>query len=182
MSEEIRSNTYVEGIEDPWIGNEEDRQRVLGILGSFKGMDTLESLIPALHKLQEHYLYIPEGAANIISQEWHIPVTDIFGVVTFYADFRTEPQGRHLLWVCEGAACYFMGGPQLGKVAQEKLGIEYGETTLNGDWTLRRADFCFGACHLAPLVELDHEVMGPLSEEGLRQVIQDPPVQHEGSH
>ncbi len=182
MSDDSRTTVTGRGIEDPWTGSDQDRNTVLAILNSFDGSDTLESLIPALHKIQEHYLYIPEGAADIISQQWHVPVTDIFGVVTFYSDFRTEPRGRNLLWVCEGAACYFMGGPQLGQVAQDKLNIEYGETTPDGDWTLRRADFCFGACHLAPLIELNHEIMGPLSEDGLRGVIENPPASHEGKH
>ena len=171
--------TYVGQIEDRWAGSEDDRRRVLAILNSFEGYDPLEALIPALHALQHFYRYVPEGAANVISQEWQIPATDIFGVVTFYSDFSTEPTGRNAMWVCEGAACYFMGGPQLGKAAQEKLGIEYNETTLDGEWTVRRADFCFGACHLAPLVEVNHEIMGPLSEEGLRHVLDNPPERHD---
>ncbi len=173
---------YIGGIEDPWAGSQQDRDRVLSILRGFEGYDPLEALIPALHELQKEYGYIPEEAANIISQEWQIPATDLFGVVTFYADFRTEPRGRNMLWICEGAACYFMGGPQLGQAAQEKLKIEYGETTLDGEWTLRRADFCYGACHLAPLVDLNHTVFGPLSKDELGRLIDNPPKEPEGSH
>ena len=166
---------YSGGIEDPWTGSEEDRRFVQELMRSWGGADALECLIPTLHHIQNHFRYVPEEAANIISQEWHIPVTDIFGVVTFYADFSTEPMGRNVLFVCEGAACYFMGGTQLGAAASAKLGVEYGETTPDGNWTLRRADFCFGACHLAPLVDVNHEIIGPLSEDGLREVIDNPP-------
>lgn len=161
---------------ETWSGTDEDRARIEAILDSYEGSDPMESLIPSFHDVQEHYRYVPEGAARIISDRWHIPMTDIFNVLTFYSDFRTEPAGRNMLWICEGAACYFMGGPQLGKAASEKLGIEYGETTPDGEWTLKRADFCFGACHMAPLVELNHDIHGPLTEEQLSRLIEQPPV------
>ena len=167
-------------VADTWLDREQDTASVLAILAHFEVEDHLESLIPALHEIQEQYRYIPEGAARIISEYWHIPMTDIFGVVTFYSDFSTEPRGRNLLWVCEGAACYFMGGPQLGELAQRKLNIGYNETTEDGEWTVRRADFCFGACHLAPLVELNHEIVGPLSRDTLEEIIDNPPA-HERS-
>ncbi len=176
------NSTQSTGIEDLWKDTEEDRGKVLGILAGFEGMDPMESLIPALHELQKVYRYIPEGGARVISEEWHIPLTDIFGVVTFYADFSTQPMGRNQLWVCEGAACYFMGATALGEAAQQRLGVAYNETTPDGEWTLHRADFCYGACHLAPLIDLNHEILGPLSEEGLRQVIDNPPRHHEGNH
>lgn len=166
---------YSAGIEDPWTGSEEDRRFVQELMRSWGDADPLECLIPTLHRIQGHFRYVPEEAAIIISREWHIPVTDIFGVVTFYADFSTEPMGRNVLFICEGAACYFMGGMQLGEAASARLGVEYGETTPDGNWTLRRADFCFGACHLAPLVDVNHEIIGPLSEDGLREVIDNPP-------
>ncbi|ACZ42446.1 NADH dehydrogenase (ubiquinone) 24 kDa subunit [Thermobaculum terrenum ATCC BAA-798] len=162
-------------VRDTWTGSEEDRARVNSILDEFEGQDPMESLIPALHKIQAAYRYIPEEAGHIISERWHIPETDIFNVVSFYSDFSTEPRGKRVLWICEGAACYFMGGPQLGEVAQSVLGIPYNETTPDGEWTLRRADFCFGVCHRAPLVELDHHIYGPLSPEELRALIANPP-------
>lgn len=167
-------------IADLWAGTEEDIRRVEGILARFEGEDYMESLIPVLHRVQEQYRYVPEGAAEIVSDRWSIPMTDIFGVLTFYADFRSEPAGRHMLWVCEGAACYFMGGPELAEVAQERLRIQYNETTPDGEWTLRRADFCFGACHLAPLIELDHTIHGPLSAGELTALIENPPDDHSG--
>jgi NADH:ubiquinone oxidoreductase subunit E len=171
-------------IADPWAGTEEDVRRVEAILEGFEAEndDPLEALIPSLHRVQEHYRYVPEGAARVISERWRIPLTDIFGVVTFYADFRTEPMGRNVLWVCEGAACYFMGGPELGEAAQRRLGVQYNETTPDGEWTLRRADFCFGACHLAPLVDLNHKISGPLTSDGLLRMLDNPPAHHEGSH
>lgn len=165
---------------DPWAGSEEDRRWLIGVMESFdrEAFDPLEALIPALHEVQGRYRYIPEGAAQVISAHWQIPVTDIFGVVTFYSDFWTEPLGRNMLWVCEGAACYFMGGPELGEVAAHVLGVAYNETTQDGEWTLRRADFCYGACHLAPLVDVNHEIVGPLSADGLAEVIANPPAPH----
>lgn len=135
----------------------------------------MESLIPALHQVQEEFRYVPEGAAQLISERWQIPVTDVYNVVTFYTDFRTEPMGTNYLWICEGAACYFMGGPQLAHAAQDRLGIGYNETTTDGKWTLARGDICFGACHLAPLVNLNHELFGPLTEQGIGQLIDNPP-------
>lgn len=167
---------------DLWKGADEDCARVESILERFEGGDPMESLIPALHRVQEHYRYVPEGAAELISDRWQIPLTDIFAVVTFYSDFRPEPMGANVLWVCEGAACYFMGGPQLGKAARDRLDIQYNETSEDGRWTLRRADFCFGACHLAPLVEVNHRIYGPLTDESLNALIDSPPEAEHGSH
>jgi len=173
------SSTTV-GIEDPWTGSKADVARIVGVMDGFEGEDSMESLIPALHHVQEHFGYVPEAAAQLISERWSIPVTDIFAVLTFYADFRLEPQGRNILWVCEGAACYFMGGTDLAHVAQRELGVEYNETTQDGEWTLRRADFCFGACQLAPLIELNHTIHGPLTTDQLLHMIHNQPAH--GSH
>lgn len=169
---------------DTWSGTEEDQKRINGILDVYENTDHMESVIPAFHRIQAHYRYVPEAAAQIMSDRWNIPMTDLFNVLTFYSDFRTEPAGKRMLWVCEGAACYFMGGPELGMVARDKLGIEYSETTPDGEWTLRRADFCFGACHKAPLVAVEHDIFGPLTAEQLRDLIEDPPehAEEDGSH
>lgn len=163
--------TAFDGVLETWTGSDEDRVSIGAILQSFQGEDPMESLIPALHEIQHQYRYIPEEAVRIISSRWHIPTTDIYGVLTFYSDFKTEPQGVNTVWVCEGAACYFMGGPELGAAAQRELGVGYDETTEDGQWSLRRADFCFGACHLAPLVEINHEIVGRVSPAELAALL-----------
>ncbi|MDQ3855887.1 MAG: NAD(P)H-dependent oxidoreductase subunit E [Chloroflexota bacterium] len=169
-------------VTDTWTDTEEDVRRIHAVMDEFEGEDPMESLIPALHHVQELYGYVPESVAELISERWHIPVTDIFAVVTFYADFRAEPQGRRTLWVCEGAACYFMGALDLARAAQERLKIAYNETTEDGEWTLRRADFCFGACQLAPLVSVGHTIHGPVTPEQLLSLLANPPATDVGSH
>lgn len=166
---------------DRWTGGEEDVRRIHAFMDRYEGqLDPLEGLIPVLHLIQSEYRYVPERAAELISARWQIPETDIFGVVTFYADFRSEPEGVNRFWVCEGAACYFMGGPEIGAAAQRKLGIGYDETTPDGEWTLLRADFCFGACHLAPLAEVNHKIEGYLTADKVERLLEQPPAGDSG--
>ncbi len=163
-------------VRETWNGTEEDLRKLGAMMQHFEGRDPMESLIPLLHHVQDEYRYIPEGAAEIISDRWHIPMTDIFGVVTFYADFTAEPLGRNRMSICEGAACYFMGATDLAAAALDALNIQYNETTPDGAWTISRADFCYGACHLAPLVEVNHKISGPLTAEQVAEIVRHSPA------
>src|SRR6185503_7818704 len=103
-------------------------------------------MLPALHALQHEYGFVPNPAIALLADLFNISRADVFGVVTFYHDFRTDrPPGHHVLKLCRAEACQAVGGDALATLAQEKLGIRWGETSADGNWTLQPV-FCLGLC------------------------------------
>ncbi len=124
-------------------------------LEAYKGMPG--GLIPALHVAQGLFGYIPRSAVRHVSEALDIPMSEVYGVVSFYHFFTTEPRGKHTVSVCLGTACYVRGGKRVLEAFKQKLGIDVGETTPDGQFTLEVAR-CFGACGLAPAVRVDEDV------------------------
>jgi formate dehydrogenase subunit gamma len=127
-------------------------------------------VLPILHDLQHAFGYVPEAAVPLIADALNLSRAEVFGVVTFYHDFRTEPAGRHRLKLCRAEACQSMGGRALAARAREKLGVEWGGTTADGAVTLEET-FCLGLCACAPAAMLDGEVTGRLDSASLDQLI-----------
>lgn len=132
-----------------------------------------EALIPVLQDFQHEYGYIPAPIAALIGQRLDLTLPEIYGVATFYTDFKVLQKAEHRILLCEGIACYMCGSKGLGKLVKEKLGIEHTEVTPDGKWTVERANWCFGACNLMPIVEIDHTVYGNVTAEKLSQLIDD---------
>ncbi len=127
-------------------------------------------VLPILHDLQHAFGYVPEAAVPLIADALNLSRAEVYGVVTFYHDFRTEPAGRHRLKLCRAEACQSMGGRALADQAREKLGVDWGGTTADGAVTLEET-FCLGLCACAPAAMLDGEVTGRLDSAGLDQLI-----------
>ncbi len=124
-------------------------------LEGYKGVPG--GLIPALHIAQGLLGYLPRSALRHISEALDLPMSEVYGVVSFYHFFTTRPRGRHTIRVCLGTACYVRGGKKVLEAIKRKLGIDVGETTPDGEFTLEVAR-CFGACGLAPAVMIDDDV------------------------
>lgn len=124
-------------------------------LEAYKGMPG--GLIPALHVAQGLFGYIPRSVIRHVSEALDIPMSEVYGVVSFYHFFTTEPRGKHTVSVCLGTACYVRGGKRVLEAFKQKLGIDVGATTPDGQFTLEVAR-CFGACGLAPAVRVDEDV------------------------
>ena len=107
-------------------------------------------LIEILRSAQEIFGYLPVEVQEFIAQELNIPVNQIYGVVTFYNFFTMTPRGKYNLNVCLGTACFVKGAPRLVQMLSEELGIQMGETTKDGIFTMS-AVRCVGACSLAPV-------------------------------
>jgi NADH-quinone oxidoreductase subunit E len=123
------------------------------------GLDNLSAppetnLIGALQEIQEKFGYLPRAALEGISRRAHIPLSRIYGVVTFYAQFHTEPRGRHTVLCCRGTACHVRGAAKMVDQVTAQLSINPGETTTDGLFTLECVS-CLGACALGPVVVLD---------------------------
>ena len=125
------------------------------VLAEYKGRPG--ALIPVLQIAQAMFGYLPDTALRKISLALRKPYSEVAGVVGFYAFFSTQPRGKHVIRVCLGTACYVRGGKQVLEAMRKELGIEVGETTKDGTFSLEVAR-CFGACGLAPAVCIDEEV------------------------
>lgn len=128
------------------------------------------SLIPLLQAAQEHYKYIPESAIYRISSVMGTPASEIYGVVTFYKQFRLSPPGKHIIRVCDGTACHVNGSTTILNVLSELLNVDVDETTEDGIFTLQSVA-CLGCCSLAPVMMIDDETFGRLNPTTIKSII-----------
>lgn len=127
-------------------------------------------LIPILQGAQEVYGYLPAHVIKRISKATRIPVARIYGVVTFYAQFRLTPVGRNLINICLGTACHVRGGAKIVETIERELKIKDGATTEDGRFTLEVVA-CIGACGLAPVISINNEVHGRLLPEKIAGIL-----------
>lgn len=130
------------------------------------------SLIPLLQQVQAGAGYVPPQAIVAISQHLRVPTSEIFGVLTFYAQFRLKPIGKHNVKVCRGTACHVRGAPFIINAVEDELDMEHTteDTTPDGEFTIEKIA-CFGACSLAPVMVVDGETSGHMSPDGARRLI-----------
>lgn len=128
------------------------------------------SLIDILHYTQEKYGYLSVEAMEHISQVTEVPSAEIYGVATFYSFFRLKPQGKHVISVCMGTACYIRGAAKLLETIQEQLNISTGETTADGLFTLGETR-CIGACGLAPVLTIGEKVYGRVEPQQIPEIL-----------
>ena len=144
------------------------REEIKEIIGHYD--NDPENLISILQELQERYGYISEEAVTILSEELHHPESRIYGVATFYTQFKFEKPGEHMVKVCLGTACHVKGGEALLTTLENELDIECGETTKDDKFTLERVA-CMGCCALAPVVVVDDEVHSNMNPSKLMKKI-----------
>ncbi len=128
------------------------------------------ALIPLLQSAQDTYGYISEKAIDYIAHITGIPAADIYGVVTFYAQFRTKPLGKYVVKVCNGTACHVNGAKPIGDTITDELSISYDETSDDGNFTLLSVA-CIGCCSLAPVILINDETYGRLTSPKLRKIL-----------
>ena len=127
-------------------------------------------MLPALHAAQELYGYIPEPCVHLTAERLNVYSSQIFGVLTFYAQFHLKPRGRHIIRVCRGTACHVRGSLKLLDKVKEMLKVEENGTTEDLRYTLEPVA-CLGACGLAPVMMVDEETHGRLVPEKLGSII-----------
>ena len=120
------------------------------------------SLIPLLQGAQDIYGFIPETVFHRLSEVTGIPLSDLYGVATFYAQFRLKPVGRHIIKVCHGTACHVQNADEITDSLQESLKIKDGETTADRLFTLESVA-CLGCCSLAPVMMIGEQTYGKLT-------------------
>ncbi len=127
------------------------------------------NLIPILQRIQERFKFLSPGAIKEVARYLDLSASEVYGVATFYNQFRFHPPGRHEIKVCMGTACHVAGGAIILENFERKLGIKEGETTPDREYSIERVA-CVGCCALAPVVVVDERVIGkmqPSKVEGL---------------
>ena len=128
-------------------------------------------LISVLHKVQEHFGHLGREQMDAVAQLMHIPTAKVTGVATFYHFFRLQPRGRFIINVCMGTACYVKGADRVAERLKEELGIDFGETTKDGLFTLETTR-CLGTCGLAPVIMIDDEVHGEVTPDQIAGILE----------
>jgi NADH-quinone oxidoreductase subunit E len=128
------------------------------------------NVIPLLQKTQEIFGFLPRETMTEIARVTGKATSEIYGVATFYAQFRFTPTGRHVMKICHGTACHVQGADSLDTVVEQKLGVKPGNTTADGEFTVERVA-CLGCCSLAPVVMTDGEVHGRLTGDKLGRIV-----------
>jgi bidirectional [NiFe] hydrogenase diaphorase subunit len=130
------------------------------------------ALIETLHTVQESFGFLEEESLHFVAESLRVPLSQVYGVSTFYHLFSLKPAGKHACVTCTGTACYIKGAPDLLNAIEDKYGIKPDETTADGNLSLLTAR-CVGSCGLGPVALIDGEVVGKLTAEGLMEKLQE---------
>ncbi|MDR3120388.1 MAG: NAD(P)H-dependent oxidoreductase subunit E [Clostridiales bacterium] len=152
----------------PFQGTQEQEQKLLDVITEISG--TKGALISVLQKAQDIYGYLPLEVQKIISEKMNIPLEEIYGVASFYAQFSLNPKGEYKISCCLGTACYVRGAGKFYEKISNELGIKTGEVTPDGKFSLE-ACRCIGACGLAPVMTINEDVYGRLTEEEVDKIL-----------
>ena len=153
----------------PFLGTKEQEEQLMAVIERHK--DQEGATIPVLHEAQEIYGYLPIEVQKMISVGLNVPLAEIYGIVTFYAQFSLDPKGVYQIGVCLGTACYVKGSGDILEKIKEILKIDVGECTPDGKFSLD-ATRCIGACGLAPVITINDDVYGRLTVEEIPGILQ----------
>jgi len=127
-------------------------------------------LIPILHDLQDEYHYLPKDELKVVAERLNVPLTQVYSVATFFKGFSLEPGGVHQVQVCDGTTCHLHGATLLQEGVVRRLGIEPGQTTPDGQFSLERVK-CVGKCGVAPVLAVDHDYFGEVGVDTLTKIL-----------
>ncbi|MCL2669339.1 MAG: NAD(P)H-dependent oxidoreductase subunit E [Syntrophaceae bacterium] len=128
------------------------------------------ALIKVLYEAQRTFGYLPREAVFFIGEQLNVPVSKIYGIISFYSYFTTEPKGRYQCKLCMGTACFVRGADKVARELESQLGIKMGETTEDKQFSLEGLR-CVGACGLAPVLLVNEEVFGKVGVEDMSKII-----------
>jgi NADH:ubiquinone oxidoreductase 24 kD subunit len=152
----------------PFKGTKEQEQQLKNVIAELH--DAPGALMPVLQKAQDIYGYLPVEVQVMVAEGLNVPLSEVYGVVTFYAQFALNPKGEHAVSVCLGTACYVKGAQQVLDRLVQKLGIPVGGITPDGKFSLE-ACRCVGACGLAPVMMIDGNVYGKLTADEVDKIL-----------
>ena len=143
-------------------------EQLRAVLDAYR--DVPGSLITVLQKAQGIYGYLPQDVLEHIARQLDIPSARVFGVATFYTQFRFQPVGKYFIELCKGTACHVNGADTIARTITETLGIADGETTADGLFSLKCVA-CLGCCSLSPVMMINGETYGSLTPAKVRDIL-----------
>ena len=149
-------------------GTKEQEEKLLKVIESYKGVQG--SMMPILQEAQEIYGYLPVEVQKIIAKETGVSEEEVYGIVSFYSQFKLNPDGEVAIAVCLGTACYVKGAGDLIDAITEKLNLPAGSTTPDGKCSLE-ATRCIGACGLAPVFTINEDVYGRITADDVAGIL-----------
>lgn len=152
----------------PFRGTKEQEQQLMQVIENHK--DQPGGLMPIMQEAQAIYSYLPLEVQQMIAKGLGISVEEVYGVATFYSQFALSPKGEYKISVCLGTACYVKGSGNIFNKICEKLGIQAGECTADGKFSLE-ACRCIGACGLAPVMTVNDDVYGRLVVDDIDTIL-----------
>ena len=149
-------------------GENREKAQIDEILAKYEGRKG--ALIPVLQEIQALYNYLPKDVLEYVAEMMKTPISQIYGLVTFYSQFHLNPRGRNIIHVCQGTACHVRGGKVILQAIEKQLGIKAGHTTEDLRFTLETIA-CVGACGLAPVMQINDDTHGRLTTEKLAAIL-----------
>uniref|UniRef100_A0A7C5U806 NAD(P)H-dependent oxidoreductase subunit E n=1 Tax=Fervidobacterium nodosum TaxID=2424 RepID=A0A7C5U806_9BACT len=136
-------------------------------------LEEQDLLIYLLHRVQDHYQshYIPPEVGEMIAEELNVPPSKVYEVLTFYTMFSTKPRGKYIIRVCTSLPCHVPGGREIVQFLKQKLGVDFGETTKDGLFTLEETG-CLGLCGVSPVIMINDQYYGDLTVEKVEGIIE----------
>jgi len=149
-------------------GTPEQEEKLLSVINTHR--ETKGAMMQILQEAQEIYGYLPIEVLKIIARETNTPISEIYGIVSFYSQFSLNPKGEVAVSVCLGTACYVKGSGDVLDRISTILGIKAGETSPDGKFSVE-ATRCIGACGLAPVITVNNDVYGRLSKKDVDDIL-----------
>ena len=145
-----------------------NQEKLESIMSRYEGVAA--DLIPMLQDIQEEFNYLPKDDLKIVADRLKVPLTRVYSVATFYKGFSLEPRGVHHVQVCRGTTCHLHGGTRLQEGVSRRLGIQPGQTTPDGQFSLEGVK-CVGKCGAAPVLAVDEDYFGEVGVDTLTKII-----------
>ena len=152
----------------PYRGTKAQEDQLREIIAQYKGKPG--ATMPVLQAAQEIFGYLPEEVQIIVAEGLDIPLSEIYGVASFYAQFTLNPKGEHQISLCLGTACYVKGAGDILEELEKQLGIKAGSVTPDGKFSID-ACRCIGACGLAPVMTIGSDVYGRLTVKEIGPIL-----------
>ena len=149
-------------------GTPEQEKQLLAVIAKHKGEKG--SMMPIMQEAQDIYGYLPIEVQTIIARETGVSLEEIYGIATFYSQFKLNPDGQYAISVCLGTACYVKGSGDVLDEISKQLNVPIGSTSPDGKFSVE-ATRCLGACGLAPVMTINGEVYGSLKKEDVKTIL-----------
>ncbi len=149
-------------------GTPEQEKKLLDVIAKYEGVEG--KMMPVLQEAQDIYGYLPIEVQKIIAEKTGTPLEEIYGIATFYSQFKLNPNGEYSIAVCLGTACYVKGSQAIIDEISKELGVEIGSTSSDGKYSLE-ATRCIGACGLAPVMTVNGDVYGRVTKDQIPGIL-----------